>query len=63
MSSIVVMIDKEGGATIEAVGYEGSSCATATRPLEDALGVIAARDFKPEYHTVPLPADNVVEEF
>jgi hypothetical protein len=49
MEQIIVIIGKDGTATIEAVGFTGSSCEAATRPLEAALGVVADRTLKPEY--------------
>jgi hypothetical protein len=47
---IVVDISPEGEVKIEAKGFTGSTCAAATKPLEDALGVVAGRQLKPEYH-------------
>lgn len=38
MSMIRVKIDKFGQPTISAEGFVGPSCATATAPLERALG-------------------------
>lgn len=35
--------------TIEAVGFQGKGCEAATKAFEEALGVIASRDYKPEH--------------
>ena len=46
---IVLEIDNDGVVEIAAMGYTGKSCLTATRPLEEALGLPAGkRHLKPE---------------
>jgi len=50
MQQIIVTIDAEGNPKIEAAGFTGTSCKTATAPLEQALGTVADRQLKPEYH-------------
>ncbi len=50
MKSIQVEIAHDGAVKIDAVGYSGADCDEATRFLEDALGVVAQKDRKPEYH-------------
>ena len=51
---IVVTISPEGEAKIEASGFVGATCTAATKPLEEALGVSAGRQLKPEYHLAPV---------
>ncbi len=48
---IAIKISAVGKPTIEAIGYNGQGCEAATKGLEQALGggVVADRDFKPEY--------------
>ena len=48
--AIEVLISPTGEVLIEAVGFKGADCEAATRFLEEALGVLTARDRKPEYH-------------
>ena len=48
--SIEVVVSPSGEVLIEAIGFKGSDCETATRFLEEALGVCANRQRKPEYH-------------
>jgi|CXWL01.1.fsa_nt_gi hypothetical protein len=51
--TIEITFDEHGEARIEAKGYRGRSCATDTRPFEEALGVVAGpRHLKPEFHQV-----------
>jgi hypothetical protein len=57
---IVVTISPEGDTKIEAIGYTGGSCAAATKPLEEALGVVADRKLKPEYHRAPVAVNQKV---
>jgi hypothetical protein len=47
---IEVTIRHTGELTIDAVGFKGADCEQATRFLEDALGVVATKQRKPEYH-------------
>ena len=49
MKEVVIIINKEGKATIEAKGYIGSECRNATRAFEEALGDVQERLNKPEY--------------
>jgi hypothetical protein len=48
LKQITVIIDKQGGSTIEASGFTGDSCLKATRSLEEALGKVSDREMKPE---------------
>ena len=48
--SIEVTIQPTGEISIDAVGFKGADCEQATRFLEDALGVVATKQRKPEYH-------------
>jgi hypothetical protein len=49
---ITVTVSPKGAVTIEGSGFSGASCLTATRPLEQALGLntAAERELKTEYH-------------
>lgn len=46
---IVVEIDKEGNARIEAIGFTGPACEAATKFVEEALGGKVSRNKKKEY--------------
>lgn len=48
MAHIEVTINPDGTTQIEAHGYTGTACLDATRPIEAALGVPAARRTKRE---------------
>ena len=47
--SIEIIIQPTGEIAIEAVAFKGADCEQATRFLE-ALGTVASRTKKPEYH-------------
>ena len=49
-STIEVIVSPKGEIQIDAVGFKGADCETATRYLEEALGVVSDRVKKPEYH-------------
>ncbi len=49
-TQIVVRVSPEGGLSIEAVGYTGSTCEEATAFLEEALGTVARRRHTPDRH-------------
>lgn len=46
---IIVSIGLLGETEIEVVGSTGKSCTALTLPLEQALGTVEEREFKPEY--------------
>ena len=50
MTTIEVIIAPTGEVTIEAVGFQGTTCEKATEVIEQALGVIASKTKKPEYY-------------
>jgi hypothetical protein len=58
MEQIVVRIKKDGTVEIEAVGFKGSACREATRPLEEALGEVVEERLKPEFYEVSLENEN-----
>lgn len=49
MVEIIIDIDEHGNATIEGKGFVGEDCVKLTKELEEALGVVENRRFKPEY--------------
>jgi Protein of unknown function (DUF2997) len=48
--SIEILIAPDGTLTIDAVGFKGADCDQATKFLEQALGLTAEKQRKPEYH-------------
>jgi len=44
---ILITIGTDGSVEVEAVGYTGKDCLNATKPYEEALGVITHRKPKP----------------
>lgn len=48
--AIEVTVSPNGDIAIEAVAFHGADCERATRFLEEALGTVATRTKKPEYH-------------
>ena len=48
--SIEILIAPDGQLTIDAIGFKGADCDRATKFLEQALGLTAAKQRKPEYH-------------
>lgn len=49
--TIEVIIQPDGSLKIDAVGFQGADCEKATAFLEEALGTVAERKRKPEYHS------------
>lgn len=48
---IILTISPDGSETkVEAVGFVGAECLAATAALEAALGAVADRNIKPEFH-------------
>ena len=50
MKQIEIVVSPIGDISIDAVGFKGSDCEQATKFLEEALGVVAQKQKKPEYH-------------
>jgi hypothetical protein len=48
--TIEITVEPTGEISIEAVAFKGADCEQATRYLEEALGAVANRTKKPEYH-------------
>lgn len=46
---IKVRVKRDGTVEIDAIGYAGSACETATQGLEQMLGITRTREYKPEY--------------
>ena len=53
--SILIHFDSSTGEVrVEAEGFEGGSCLSATQPFEEALGQVSDRTFKPEAQSQQL---------
>jgi hypothetical protein len=59
---IAVTISPTGVAKIDAQGFTGSSCASATKPIEDALsGKGGAVTTKPEFYETNTNSDQLTQ--
>jgi len=47
---IKFIINQDGTVTEEVVGEQGGECLELTRSIEDALGSVVTREYKPEYY-------------
>ena len=45
-----ITFHKDGTRSVEAIGYQGSSCKKATKYLEDALGIVGEAVRKAEWY-------------
>ena len=50
MQRIVFKIDQEGNVTEEVQGVTDGTCVNITEEIEDNLGKVQTRSFKPEYY-------------
>lgn len=51
MKQVTIKVDVFGNTKVDAEGFVGNTCATATKPFLTALqGKTAAEELKPEYH-------------
>lgn len=50
MPRIHALLKPDGTVTMEGQDFTGMQCADATAPLERALGLVADRDYKPEFY-------------
>ena len=64
MKKIKVTIDQLGGATVEAIGFNGQGCIEATRKIEAALGSEpAVRIEKPEINNVATEGEQQFQQW
>ena len=47
---IKFIINQDGTVTEEVIGEEGGQCLDLTTSIEDALGSVVTREYKPEYY-------------
>ena len=50
MQRIVFRIDQDGNVTEEVQGVTDGTCVNITEEIEDNLGKVQTRSFKPEYY-------------
>lgn len=49
MKEVIITVKPDGTVQIEAGGYSGGECLSATKPFEEALGVVENRKMKPVF--------------
>lgn len=49
---IFLTVNHDGSSQIEVVGGDAKTCLEQTQALEDALGTVENREFKPEYRQI-----------
>lgn len=49
MEEIIIDIDENGDVRFEGKGFVGSECEALTKELEEFIGVVEKREYKPEY--------------
>ena len=52
MKKIEVIVSPSGESRIEAFGFQGNSCQTATKALEKALGAKSSGTMKPAFYEI-----------
>ena len=57
-STIEITVSPTGDFSIEGIGFKGADCETATRFLEEALGIVRTKVKKPEFHQHNRPRNN-----
>lgn len=59
--TVVIMIDKEGEATVETSNVKGGNCRNLSAPYEQALGIATAEKLKPEFYAVEAEAQQKIK--
>lgn len=54
MKEVIVTVEADGTVKIEAVGFQGQACEKATRAIEQALGKVKAKTYKPEFRQINI---------
>lgn len=58
-TEVVVEIGADGNFNFEVLNGDGKTCTALTKPLEEAVGVVTEREFKPEHNRIaPLNAQS-----
>jgi len=57
MKQIIVTIDLDGNAKVEAVGFNGKGCKDATKAIEEAVGTVTNVKQKPEFYRQEVQTD------
>ena len=47
---IVIVVDPEGGVTVDGQNFEGTTCDQWVKPIAEAMGTVEHHETKPEYH-------------
>ena len=50
MKEILIDVSPDGSVNITTKGFKGKACKAATKPIEDALGVVAKDTATPEMY-------------
>ena len=58
--NIEIKIGKDGKVFLEVSGVNGKKCLLLTKELEEALGDIENREFKPEFDDEDFDEDNIL---
>lgn len=61
MNRKVIIKIKDGKASIDAVGFEGSSCSLATKSLESRLGTVDEVIEKPEMWSTNVTTNTITQ--
>lgn len=61
MGKVIVTIETDGKTSLKVEGVAGPACLAATKPYEDALGVVSERRTTAEYFAVPGKAPQKVK--
>ncbi len=56
---IIINVEKSGNFTLEVNGSSGDNCLSLTQPLEEALGGVDNREFKPEYRQISQQSNQI----
>jgi hypothetical protein len=59
---ILVTVNPDGSSEIEVIGGDGKNCVNQTQALEEALGKVENRDFKPEYRNFKTQSLNRIRQ-
>ena len=52
MKELILKVNEDGSCEIEVKGAKGKECMQITKEIEEAMGVVADRKYKPEFNLV-----------
>lgn len=62
MSFIEIIVNPSGNSIVKTIGFEGASCRSASKLLEQALGCTLNEELTSDFHRMPVNSQQELSE-